>query len=295
MNPDAFEPIVLGAADLGGAARLVEGAGWNQVADDWRIFLDLGRVIGLRAPDGGLAATAAVLPYADGGFGWISMVLVGAGWQRRGLATGLLRTCIETLQAQGLACGLDATPAGRTVYQPLGFRDGWAISRWRRGPAAPAAGSDASASGARHGDERLLPIADEHRAAIAAFDASAFGADRSALLAGLQRRSTDFGCVLVSRGQLRGFLLGRNGRNATQLGPIVASDSAAATRLLDHALQRLPGPLLLDVLDQHQDFADRLSSRGFAIERGYTRMTLGSREPRGDPAWTIAIAGPELG
>src|SRR5690606_34582767 len=117
MNADAFEPIVLGTADLGGAARLVEGAGWNQVADDWRIFLDLGRVIGLRAPDGGLAATAAVLPYADGGFGWISMVLVGAGWQRRGLATGLLRTCIETLQAQGLACGLDATPAGRTVYQ----------------------------------------------------------------------------------------------------------------------------------------------------------------------------------
>ena len=52
----------LAAADLDGARALVEEAGWNQVAADWRIFLDLGRGFAVRAPGGQLVFTTPVVP-----------------------------------------------------------------------------------------------------------------------------------------------------------------------------------------------------------------------------------------
>ena len=73
-------------SELADAEALVREAGWNQVAADWRIFLELGTVYAARAGDGRVVATAATLPYG-GRFAWISMVLVAgdiaaAAWRR---------------------------------------------------------------------------------------------------------------------------------------------------------------------------------------------------------------------
>ena len=61
-------------------------ARWNQLAADWRIFLELGRVYAAHSADGRIVATTATLPYG-GRFAWISMVLVAANiaataWRR---------------------------------------------------------------------------------------------------------------------------------------------------------------------------------------------------------------------
>ena len=122
-----------GTAD---AEALVAEAGWNQVAADWRIFLDLGTVYAVRA-DGRVIATAATLPYG-GRFAWISMVLVAAAHRRHGLATRLLHRCIADITAAGLVPVLDATPAGRAVYAPLGFQEPGASRASRRATSAPA-------------------------------------------------------------------------------------------------------------------------------------------------------------
>jgi hypothetical protein len=53
--------------------------------------------------------------------------------------------------------------------------------------------------------------------------------------------------------------------------------------------------VLLDVLDRHACLAPLLTAAGFAVERSYTRMTLGRDTPFGDAGLTAAIAGPELG
>ena len=91
------------------------------------------------------------------------------------------------------------------------------------------------------------------------------------------------------------FLLGRDGRNATQLGPVVAQDEETTVELIDHALARNPGPLMIDVLDRHSLVARALEARGFAIQRPFTRMTLDRATPFGDDRLMMAIAGPELG
>lgn len=282
-NTEGLTERALAPGDLDAAQALVEEAGWNQVAADWKVFLELGRGFAVEEPGGGLVATAAMLPYPSG-FGWISMVLVARRARRRGIATRLLERCIDTLREAGMVPVLDATPAGREVYRPLGFCDGWPITRWRHAGAAFASPARA-----------VRPLENRDWPALLRLDASAFGCDRAPLLERLRARSASFACVIEEAGRLRGFLLGRDGRIATQLGPIVAEDEAAAAALVDCARARAAMPVLLDALDRHERFARGLAERGFQKERPYTRMALGMNHLFGDPGRSIAIAGPELG
>lgn len=282
-STDALGEAALAAADVEGANVLVAEAGWNQNAADWRIFLELGRGFAVKSGGGRLAATAATLPYPSG-FGWISMVLVAKAFRRRGIATRLLERCIGTLQDDGMVPVLDATPAGREVYRPLGFRDGWPVTRWRRTRAALAAEAR---------DVRALEAGDWP--SLLALDLQAFGCDRAPLLERLRARSLEFACVAERGGRIRGFLLGREGRIATQMGPIVAEDEAAATALAAYAAMRLPSPVIVDALDRHRDFAHSLAAQGFEKERPYIRMALGREQLFGNPQRCVAIAGPELG
>lgn len=284
-STESLTESALRAADLPAAQALVAEAGWNQNASDWRVFLELGQGFAVRDGER-LAATAATLPYPSG-FGWISMVLVGGAYRRRGIATRLLQRCIESLQAAGMVPVLDATPAGREVYKPLGFRDGWAIQRWRCTQAVTPA--------AKAGVQGVRELSAADWPAVLALDASAFGCDRSPLLARLRERCKGSACVSEERGRLRGFLLGREGRIATQLGPIVAESEEVAASLAAWAAARVASPVIVDVLQRHTVFADWLAAHGFEKERPYTRMALGRDALFGDPARTVAIAGPELG
>ena len=141
----------------------------------------------------------------------------------------------------------------------------------------------------------LRRMLEQDLAAVASFDAAAFGSQRGELLTRLHARSRDIACLAESGGSLAGYLLGRNGRNADQIGPLVAHDAPTAIALLDHAIAQRPGRLLIDVLDRHADMATALTRRGFTIQRPYTRMTLDRAMPFGDDRLMIAIAGPELG
>lgn len=278
---------LLSPADLPSALALVRECGWNQVEDDWRWFLARGEVFKVETA-AGLAATAAILPYPPR-FGWISMVLVSQSQRRQGIATTLLRTCVDRLEQRGLVAVLDATPAGREVYRQMGFRDGWAITRWRRTGAAPRPPARPAAS------LQVRPPTEDDWPRIAAMDQEAFGADRAPLLQGLAGRCRPFACVAERDGRLLGYLLGRDGRVATQIGPLVAADPDAAPALAAHALARIEGPVLMDVLDRHAAFTAQLAAAGFAVERPYTRMALGGPPDFGNAQVTVAIAGPELG
>jgi ribosomal protein S18 acetylase RimI-like enzyme len=284
---DAVEIAVLGAADLPAAQRLSDEAGWNQVEADWRIFLELGRLHGARGPDGRLLATGATLPLGRR-FGWISMVIVTPAARQRGIARQIVLHCVEDLTAQGLVPGLDATPEGREVYGRLGFRDSWPITRLVR----PGSGGPQRDPG---------PVAPEIRAAtltdlgaLAELDARAFGTDRRAVLSRLVERAPTLAMVGWTP-ESAGFLLGRVGRAATHLGPLVASQPALALAMVDHAVRHSPGPLVIDLVDLRPGLRAALEERGFAQQRTFTRMLYRRSDAFGDSNFAIAVAGPELG
>jgi len=274
----------LALADLADAGALVAEAGWNQVAADWRIFLDFGTAYAVRA-GGRVIATAATLPY--GRCAWISMVLVSAGHRRQGLATRLLHRCISDIEASGLVPVLDATPAGAKVYAPLGFEAAWGFARLtsQRRSMQPTQ-TDGIA---------IRPIADADWAALCAYDAAIFGADRSGVLARMRGRLAASNLVAQRGGRIAGMLLGRDGRTAAHLGPLIAEDDAIAQALLAQALRAIAGPVYIDVVDAKSEVRGFLEASGFAAQRPFTRMLLGRRESFDDLSRTYAVIGPEFG
>src|SRR5262245_59963868 len=115
-------------SELDDDGALVREARWNQLAADWRIFVEFGRLYAVHSAEGRIIATTATLPYG-GRFTWISMVLVAGEYRRRGLATALLRQAMADLAAAKLVPVLDATPDGHAVYRRLGFEDSWGFQR----------------------------------------------------------------------------------------------------------------------------------------------------------------------
>jgi GNAT superfamily N-acetyltransferase len=267
---------LLGPEHLAGCLALSKAASWNQNEADWRLMLALGHGWGLSAPDGTLVASTLVLPY--GRFAWISMVLVLPGHRRRGYASQLLSRALHFLGERKLLPVLDATPAGREVYRQEGFRDTWTFKRFflQRPIRAETAGAHPIAADW----PRLLPL-----------DAEAFGASREALLRDLERRLP---AAALAAGD-RGFVLGRDGREARQLGPLVARDEATALALLQDALAVLEPPLYVDVVDHAPRLQQWLQAQGFVFQRPFTRMVHGADRAPGNEKLVYLVAGPELG
>lgn len=282
----AFNLVRLGPGDIEGCVSLSAEANWNQTAADWRTMLALGEGFGLVDDGGSIVATSLALPFPGGGFGWISMVLVRQSHRRKGLATRLMESAMQSLASQGLTAILDATPAGREVYRLLGFQDTWGIERMQCLEAPKLGGTSTSG---------LRPMTEADWPAVCALDAAAFCADRSNLIGALRARLPQAALVSERDGRLNGFLLGRDGRLANDLGPCVADSEATAIRLLGAALQGVLAPVFLDVPACHGALGQWLREAGFTLQRPYTRMLLDRNQPYNDVTRLFAIAGPELG
>jgi GNAT superfamily N-acetyltransferase len=275
----------LKAADVEGGLALSGEAGWNQTAEDWAFMIGTGRPIGIEESGRGLLASALVLPLGPR-ISWISMVLVARTHRRRGFGTALLQRCIESVREAGGVPGLDATEVGRPVYLPLGFRDLYPISRWVL-DLAPSSGQSHPRSLA----PRPVSVADLD--AISRFDEPRSSMQRRATLRYLQGRWPS-SRLAESNGRLAGFALGRPGRSAAQIGPVVAEDSDVAITLIKASI-RQGGRFMLDVPDAHSGLTRFLVERGAVRERGYMRMALGDAPELAEPGAVFALAGPELG
>ena len=277
-------------ADLSGALRLSQSAQWNQNLADWSMMLELGEGWGIDAAGDAGQRTGSVDRAAAlrGALRLTSMVLVSPQFRRRGYAQQLLRHALAHLAAQGRAAVLDATPAGHAVYVQEGIADTWGFARYRREAGAlwqP-----------RPAGPPTRALAEDDWPAIDALDRSAFGASRLPLLRRLAQRLPQAARVLEQDGRVCGYVLGRDGREAPQIGPLLAESADAAPLLLHDALQPLPDqPVYVDLLDRRLDLLPWLQQLGFAFQRPFTRMVHGAEVAPGDPAAIVLAAGPELG
>jgi GNAT superfamily N-acetyltransferase len=263
-------------------------AGWNQTVADWRFMLGAGRGFGCTGPDGRWQASALVLPLGQK-LAWISMVLVTRERRRGGLGTGLLKRCIDEVRSAGAVAGLDATEQGRPIYLPLGFRDLYRISRWHFDEVKDTAIH-------RTAGVALRPIVPADLSRLALYDRPLTGMERPAILAHLALRQPGRAWIAEDAGgKIAGFVLGREGRMATSLGPVVADSETIALALLAKSAASAPGPVIIDVPEAHRAIRAWLESQGATTPRGYMRMTLGEAKGLVDPTHLFALAGPELG
>jgi GNAT superfamily N-acetyltransferase len=285
---DDARVVHLGGEHLAGCLALSKSTNWNQNEADWRLMLAQGRGWGVMLAGGTLAASTVVLPYGTK-FAWVSMVLVLPEQRRKGFATQLLKRALAENSNSGLASILDATPAGHEVYLQEGFRDTWGF---RRFSLSSPSGETASSKGVR-------PIQEADWRGILDLDARAFGASREPVLRDLAARLPGAALVAAREGKIAGFALGRDGREARQIGPLVATGGQAATDLLAGALARTPSPVYIDIADHASGLQSWAQARGFEFQRPFTRMVAGvggKTEPApGDASLVYCPAGPELG
>jgi GNAT superfamily N-acetyltransferase len=271
---DDIAVVRLDASDAPACLTLSTEAHWNQNEADWRFFLTEGIVFGVRDKDGLLVATAALLPYTSNQ-AWISMVLVTANWRRRGAATKLVDACLDAATKLGLTSWLDATPAGASVYGPLGFVPDLQLRRLCREPAERT--------------EITAALATCDPAEFVSRDAEAIGFDRSALLHELAGRA---GSRLLSNGKAKALI--RGGRTTRHIGPLFADNAESALALVDQIVRDEARPVLMDAIASRHEFLDGLTASGWTIERPFQRMRFG-RATTSPENSAFVVAGPEYG
>jgi GNAT superfamily N-acetyltransferase len=272
----------LTTADVAAVLRLAHLAGWNQTARD------IERLVALE-PDGCFATcageqvvgTTTTTTYGSD-LAWVGMVLVDPDYRRRGIATRLTEKALDYLRGRGVrTVKLDATPAGRPVYERLGFVVENALERWAATGPPPV----------HH--RRGYPVGSWDQ--IAAIDRDVFGADRTALM---QMVIADAGPPFVRSGRragVGGYAFARPGRRAAYIGPVVAEDYGTAWSLLT-AVDADLRPAIIDIDPAFgEGAAVLLRERGFARQRELLRMRLGPGIRSRDSPRVFAIAGPEVG
>lgn len=275
----------LTTADIEFGMELKNLAGWNQLPVDWERFIEW-EPDGcfLATWDGQRAGTATTINY-EGRFGWVGMVLVHPDMRRKGIGTALLMRCIEYLESAGVdAMKLDATPAGKQLYDTLGFVDEYTVERH-------------SATATAHGpQEGVAPMTEDHVSAVREVDLAAFGADRSRVFDRLQREDRTSAFVALEGSQVTGYVFVRPGMNADYIGPWVARDADSAERLLRQALSAVSGKtVFVDISLAHDRAAPSVAKHGFERQRTFTRMFRGCNTCPGRTELVYGVAGVEIG
>ncbi len=279
---------VMTAEDLPFAASLSELAGWNQTPADWQRFVKCDPEGCFIAEwNGARAGTATTTCYGTD-LAWIGMVLVLPECRRHGIGKALLNRCIEQLQRRGIrSIKLDATPLGKKLYDTLGFRDEWTLTRWET------PGLTVPFPGQRNG--RVATWSEAGLKRIAEIDQQAFGVSRQRML-GLTADQSKLWFHAGEDGMLDGHALLRPGLRANYLGPVVATSPEAGEELIRLAISKTANqPIYWDIPD-HNASAVALARRlGFSSQRQLTRMYLGGNHCPGIPGNVYGIAAPEIG
>lgn len=253
---------------------------------DWRHMIGAGIAFGQSDGDQ-LVASTVVLAY-DQRLAWIGMVLTAESHRGRGLATANLRRAIALCRENGWIAGLDATPAGEPVYEPLGFRGVFGLQRF----VAPRVRRLAP----RRRELAVRPLVTSvDLDAVATLDGRVFGAERRQLLSYLRRVQPERALIAEARGKLVGFVFARPGRSTLHIGPLCADGPNTAKALLTQALGGYDQPVSTDVPDEQNEFAGFLRELGFEPARPFTRMVLDDELEPGETERCFAIAGPEFG
>ena len=136
--PEIWERDIEGPlADIEAAFNLGFVEGWNQTKEDWLRLLK-------HQPDGcfgayregRLVGTVTTSIYGSE-LAWVGMMLVERECRGLGIGRKLMLTALDYGKARAGTIKLDATPAGRILYEALGFAPEAGIERWEKSGRPP--------------------------------------------------------------------------------------------------------------------------------------------------------------
>jgi GNAT superfamily N-acetyltransferase len=274
--------------DIGQAIRLSNAERWNQTEKDWKLLVGNPENICLSASDGEkVIGTATAINY-DNDVAWIGMMLVDREYRGRGVSKLLLSGLFEQLKSCR-SLKLDATPAGQPVYQKFGFKDEYLIHRMT----APPVSLKALPFDDGHSMEQVQP---NNIPEVIEYDKQVFGANRRQLIEFLIENDQENAWVIRQNGKISGLALVRKGTRFYQIGPVFASGTEDAKKLIAKSLEGLVGqPLVIDILNDKKELMDWLIILGFSQQRPFVRMYQNENPFPGMPENQFLICGPEFG
>jgi GNAT superfamily N-acetyltransferase len=293
--------------DLRLGLRLSRQAGWNQTESDWLRFMNMEPegcfVAELNRCSVGTTTTCIFEKVA-----WIAMVIVDKNARGQGVGIKLLKHSLDYLNARKVkAVRLDATHAGRPIYEKLGFVPEYELARFE-GIATSSRKLGGSLKAIGFGDGGGKSIPKRHKASpkdcrlrlppfedLIGFDRQMTGTNRAKMLSLLFKEFPENTRILsLHDKKIDGFITMRPGANAVQIGPCTASMNAGPA-LLSDALNRCAGKaVFVDIPNGNVHAVKIAESSGLKIQRRFMRMCRGERIK--DNIKTIwAGSGPEKG
>jgi ribosomal protein S18 acetylase RimI-like enzyme len=197
-----------------------------------------------------------------------------------GIGAALLNHAVDYLQKNGArSVYLDGVPKAVPMYQRNGFK---IVCRSLR--------FSGSLPPVTHDEVRPMHLSDLPDAL--ALDRRAFGADRSFFLKRRWELYPELGRVLVEKGKIAGFILGRRGEGWVSAGPwVVEEDARHALGLLESlAAEVKENHFSVGILECNQTAIKLVQSIGFAERPDCSwRMVRGEADQLGASAQCYAV------
>ena len=273
--------------DIVYAMKLSNAESWNQTENDWKLLLEGPQNVCLVAEyTKKIIGTTTAMNYANQ-IAWIGMVLVAKESRGQGVSKLLLTNILKKLESFE-SIKLDATPAGKQVYQKFDFKDEYLITRVVTGSMTNLSFEDDTtlAESIRLKDIEEIVALDEH----------VFGTNRRQLIESLINRYPHKAWLLKRNNSIAGFALGRDGNKYHQVGPVCGSTINDVKMLIRRALKELIyQPVVIDVLSEKEDLISWLHSIGFTMQRHFVRMYKKENLFPGIVNKQYLICGPEFG
>jgi len=273
--------------DIVYAMKLSNAEGWNQTENDWKLLIESPQNVCLVAEyNKKIIGTTTAMNYANQ-IAWIGMVLVAKESRGQGISKLLLTNILKKLESFE-SIKLDATPAGKQVYQKFDFKDEYLITRVVTGSMTNLSFEDDTtlAESIRLKDIEEIVALDEH----------VFGTNRRQLIESLIIRCPHKAWLLKRNNSIAGFALGRDGNKYHQVGPVFGSTINDVKMLIRKALKELINqPVIMDVLSEKEDLISWLNSIGFTMQRHFARMYKKENLFPGIINKQYLICGPEFG
>lgn len=250
--------------------QMVEWAaqeGWNPGLHDAEAFLAADPDGFLVAEDFGVMAGCISAIRYGARFGFIGFYIVRPERRGQGLGIALWRRAMARLE--GRVVGLDGVVAQQANYGRSGFELAWRNVRYATPQPRPVGG----------GAGQVVPAATVPFAALAELDASVFPAPRDAFLRTWLTLPGHRALAVMRDGVAEGFGVLRPCRDGAKIGPLTATDAAAARSLYDALVGGVQGPVILDLPEPNEAAVALAEAAGMRPVFETARMYAGVPPP----------------